>query len=226
MTQLRLLACLLYLALSGCTTHLFSGDPKIDRSRPVAVVDIRGQASRLAATTDEGIVFLDKSTTETPCRVHYFLGPDLIVDDGIVEPLGGVYSRANIDLKTQAVPTLKRELTADDRLVALLLVGRNVVRLDVSLTKHSAVKGYAIDWPGQDLPEGTGIFTHITGVNERGLAFVGLATGIAKLNIAGDETKFITFTGPARMREAMANAKPVFQKHKVIHRPDGITISR
>lgn len=226
MTQLRLLACTFSLALSGCTAHLFSSTPTIDRSRPVALVDIRGQASKLAVTTDEGIVFLDKSTAQAPCRVHYFLGPDLIVDDGTIEPLSGVYSRATIDLKTQAVPALKRELTADDKLVALLLVERKVVRVPVSLTKHTAVKGYAIDWPGQDMPEGTGIFTNLTGVDKGKLAFVGLATGIAKLHSGGTETKFITFTGPARMREAMANAKPVFQKRKVIHRPDGITISR
>ena len=28
------------------------------------------------------------------------------------------------------------------------------------------------------------------------------------------------------MREAMANAKPLFHKREVIHRPDGISISR
>lgn len=212
--------------LSGCSAHWFSSVPSIDRTRPVALIDVRGQASKLGATTNEGIMFLDQAGAKGPCRVHYFLGGDLIQDDGVIEPLEGVYSRAVIDLKTQAVPVLRRELTAEDELLAIVLVGRSVENVSVSLTTHQAVKGYALDWPGRDLPAGTAIFTYQTGAHAGELTFVGLASGLATLDIGGTKTKFITFAGPARMREAMANAKPLFQRRKVIHRPDGISISR
>lgn len=226
MTQMRILACLLCLTFSGCSAHLLSGVRDFDRTRPVALIDVRDQASKLGATTEDGIVFLDQAEAKGPCRVHYFLGSDLLVDDGTVEPLSGVFSRARIDLKTQAVPVLRRELTAEDQLLALLLVGRSVERVHVTLTRHPAVKGYALDWPGRGLPRGTAIFTYGSGSTAGDLIFVGLASGMATLDIEGTKTRFVTFAGPSRMREAMANAKPLFRKHQIKHRPDGITISR
>jgi len=226
MTQMRILACLICLTCSGCSAHLFSGVRDIDRTRPIALIDVRDQASKLGATTEEGIVFLDQEGAKGPCRVHYFLAGDLLVEDGTIEPLGGVFSRARIDLKTQAVPVLRRELTENDQLLALLLVGHSVERLHVSLTRHPAVKGYALDWPGRDLPRGTAIFTYGTGRSSGDLIFVGLASGMATLNSGGAKTRFITFAGPARMREALTHAKLMFRKHEIKHRPDGITISR
>ncbi len=230
MIQLRTLAILACALLGSCSTHLFTGMlegvPSIDRSRPVALIEVRDQPAKLGATTNEGIVFLNASNAKGPCRVHYFLAGDLIVDDGEIIPFGGAYAIADIILKTQAVPVLTRELTAEDELVALVLEDRDVEYLDVTLSKHSAVSGYAIDWPDRDLPEGTGIFTYRSGAQAGELTFVGLASGMATLNQNGTTTKFITFTGPARMREALATPRPLYKKREVIHRPDGISISR
>jgi hypothetical protein len=219
-------AGLLFTGLASCSAHLFSGVPAIDRSRPVALIELRGSPARLGATTSEGVVFLNDAEATGPCRVHYFLGPDLVVDDGTVEKVGGVYHRAAIDLKTQAVPVLTRELVATDQLLAMVLRGRDVEVVDVQLANDAGVEGYALQWPGRPLPAGTGIFTYGSGHLADELTFVGLANGMATLAGDGAPTRYITFTGPARMREALATPRPIFHKREVIHRPDGISVAR
>ncbi len=213
-------------ALGSCSAHWFSGVRYPDRSRPVVLIELQGKSPRLGATTSEGIVFLNEDQASGTCRVHYFLGPDLLVESGVVSKLGGVYDVANIDLKTQAVPVLTRELTEEDRLVALLLVGRSVERLEVYLSDDDLAVGDALRWPGRELPAGTGIFRERTGRNSGDLQFVGLARGLATLTTNGKERRYITFTGPTRMREALATPKPMFGKRLIKHRPDGISISK
>ena len=67
-------AIALAMAIStSCTHHLLSGVPLPDRSRPVAMIETRGGVE-YGATTTEGILFLGRTATEGPCRVHYFLG--------------------------------------------------------------------------------------------------------------------------------------------------------
>ena len=116
MTLMRILVCLACLIPGGCAAHLLSGMPDVDRSRPVAVIDMVGEASTLGATTEDGILFLRESGAKGPCRVHYFLGEDLLTDDGEIEPMGEVFSRARIDLKTQAVPVLSTAIAGSQSL--------------------------------------------------------------------------------------------------------------
>ncbi|MCB9869388.1 MAG: hypothetical protein H6836_03180 [Planctomycetes bacterium] len=222
----RLCGLALLAGSSACSVHLFSGVHEIDRSRPVARIEVRGQADKLGATTTEGVVFLSADGASGDCRVHYFLGPDVLVDDGVIRRLGGVYDIALIDLKTQAVPVLDRELADGDKLVALVWAGRDVERITVRVAHDDAVTGYALEWPGRALPRGTGIFLEDTAERAGQLTFVGLASGLATLRRGNQEKRFITFTGPARMREALAVPRPSYAPREVRHRPDGISISR
>lgn len=212
------------LLLGSCSAHLFSSVHLPDRTRPVALIEVRGQPAILGATTAEGIVFLNEENATGPCRVHYFLGPDLVVDDGEIAKLGGVYYLADIALKTQAVSVMTRELTKADELVAIVLTGMDVLRIPVQLANDGHVEGYAIAWPGRELPRGTGIFRVRTGRNAGDLQFVGLASGLATLTVDGAKRRYIGFTGPARMREALATPKPLFPPRKIEYRPDGIII--
>ena len=212
------------LLLNSCSAHLFSSVYFPDKTRPVALIEVRGQPAKLGATTSEGIVFLNDQNATGPCRVHYFLGPDLVVDDGEIAKLGGVYYVADIGLKTQAVPVMTRELTKDDEIVAIVLDGNDVVTIPLQLANDGYVEGYALAWPGRELPEGTGIFRVRTGRNAGDLQFVGLARGLATLTVDGTKRRYIGFTGPARMREALATPKPMFRPRRVEYRPDGITI--
>ncbi len=227
--KIRTKCCLAMLCCtiaSSCTAFFFSGVYFPDLTRPVALIELRGQEAKLGATTSEGIIFLNDTSAAGPCRVHYFLGPDLIVDDGEVRGFSGTYTEAQIDLKTQAVPVLTRDLTAADELVAVLLVGNDVERVAVELANDGIATGYALKWPGRDLPAGTGIFRIDTGRNEGDLQFVGLASDLVEHRSDAGVTRYITFTGPARMREALATPRPMFTVRPVKHRPDGITIRR
>ena len=220
---LAMLCCAL---ASSCTAFFFSGIYFPDRTRPVALIELRGEEAKLGATTSEGILFLNDTSAVGPCRVHYFLGPDLVVDDGEVRGFSSTYSEAEIDLKTQAVPVLTRDPRPDDELVALVLVGNDVERVTVELANDGIATGYALKWPGRALPAGTGIFQIDAGRNAGELRFVGLASDLVEHRSATGVTQYITFTGPARMREALATPRPMFTVRPVKHRPDGITIRR
>jgi hypothetical protein len=228
-THLRLIgaSAVFCAALSSCSAWWFStGIVRPDQTRPVCRIELRNQPTKLGATTAEGIVFLNAEGATGACRVHYFLGSDMIIEDGVVGELGGGYALAQIDLKTQAVPVMTRELTADDELVALVMVGRSVERIDVELADDSIAAGYALRWPGRTMPAGTGIFVVRAGQNAGDLHFAGLANGLVTVTTATGSKRYITFTGPARMREAMATPKPMFKPHKIKHRPDGISVKK
>ena len=216
---------LLPLVLSGCSGHLFSGLPKIDRTRPIAKVEFRGHPPRLAATTSEGIVFLNEDKLEGPCRVHYFLGPTLLIEDGEIDGFGGPYSVAEIDLKTQRVPVLTREPLPSDQLVALVFEGPDDADwVEVEFANLPEAQGYVLKWPGKALPLGTPIFRIREGRNAGDLQFVGLARGLARLRRGARTETFITMTGPSHMRAALAAPKAMFRPRQVKHRPDDITV--
>ena len=88
------------------------------------------------------------------------------------------------------------------------------------------MQGYALKWPGRDLPHGTAIFRRRTDHASGDLQFVGLCRGVATLRRGADAERFIAFTGPSHMREALAVPKPMFTPRKVIHRPDDITVEK
>ncbi len=176
------------------------------------------------ACTEEGVLFLGRTASEGPCRVHFFLGPRAtpIVDDGTIHHLGGVYYRAVIDLKTPAVPVLEREPTAADTLVAMVHAGREVHRVPVRLAQRDDVSGDVLEWPGESLPAGTAILAQLTET----LRFVGLVAGEATVQRGETSERFLVFTGTDRVREALAAARPHPSLPEVIHRPDDITVTR
>jgi hypothetical protein len=232
MTRFRITVLLLLGgALSSCSNlnWFFSleSNKQPDRSRPVARIELRGQPAQLGATTTEGIVFLNPDNAKGACRVHYFLGSDLIIEDGTVRELGGGYTAADIDLKTQAVSVLTRDPNHEDELVAIVLTGGDVTRIPVVLAKDEVADGYVLDWPEVDLPLGTGIFRVRIGRNAGDLQFVGLASGLATWKSdAGITKRYVTFTGPARMREVLAKPRPMFHPNRFKHRPDGISVRK
>lgn len=206
---------LLLAALPACT-QFFASVPMPDNSRPVARIETR-QGVEYGAATTEGLLFLGRNASSGPCRVHYFLGATPVVEDGDIVPFGGVYSRADIDLKHQRAPLLTRDLRADDELVALLHTGLDAERVAVRLASDARVEGDALADPGRSLPLGTPLFVD----QPDGLAFVGLVAGSATL---ADGSRFWLFTGIERMREALATARPHPKRENVKHRPDDITV--
>ena len=74
----------LCVATAGCVSWFFSGEPTVDRSQPVAVVQTT-EGVEHAATTEFGVLFLGRTATEGPCRVHYYLGPTPMVEDGTID---------------------------------------------------------------------------------------------------------------------------------------------
>ena len=142
-------------AASACTHGLFSpANPGPDRSRPVVRIETRGGAEYGVTTTD-GILFLGRTATEGPCRVHLFIGgtPTPLIEDGTIEAAGAVFYRVAFDLKTMAVPLLDRDLATDDALIAIPFVGPFVTtEVPVRLAQNSAIDGDVIEWPDRDLP--------------------------------------------------------------------------
>jgi hypothetical protein len=209
-------ACALALCLvaSGCTAWLFSGVPYPSHERPIMRIETRGGVE-MGVGTEVGILFLGRTAQEGPCRVHYWLGPTPLVEDGAVERWGGVFYRALMDLNHPYARFLDRDLRDDDTLFALLLDGQEVA---LQRARTETIAGDVVAWPGRDLPAGTGVFLR----DDRGLVFVGLVAG----RIETGDGRYLVHTGTTALREALLTAKPHAAPRQVKHRPDDITVDR
>ena len=201
------------LLLAGCTSHLLSGVPQPDASRPVAWVETTGGAE-MAASTTEGVLLLGRTAREGPCRVHWFLGPTPVVEDGMLEPYGGSFMRVRLDLDVQKAELLPRRATPADPLVALVHTGTSVTEIPVTLATDPRLDGDALV-ATQPLPPGTPVF-----VRGSPLQLVGLVAGTATL---GDD-RFVVLAGYEPLREALATPRLHPAPHRVIHRPDDISV--
>ena len=54
--------------------------------------------------------------------------------------------------------------------------------------------------------------------------FAGLVSAKATLQKDGAQTEYYLFTGPSRLREALATVQPTFPAKKVKHRRDDISV--
>ncbi len=213
--------CVLSTVLASCAGHLFSrAMVPPDRTRPVVRIETKDGVEYGAATT-EGILFLNQRGSSGPCRVHYFLGHRLMVDSGEILPFGGVYHEASIDLKHQWAPVLTRDLRPDDRLYVILMTRGRVQRVRVFLAWDDGVEGDVLRWPGRELPAGAGVWVK---QDSETYVFAGLVSATAELSRKGREAKYYLFTGPARLREALAQPRRMFPPRRIKYRPDDITV--
>lgn len=194
----RPLASLLLLpALAGCSVWFFSGETHYDTSRPVALVETTGGVE-LGATTEFGVLTLGATADAGPCRVHYFLGPTPMVDDGVLRRGSPSLVRADIDLKTQSVRCFDRSPLFARGLVAMWTPdGVACESVAVQVAVDPRIDGDVLVHPGRELPHGAAVFAE---TQNDGLQFVGLVAAKATL---GDET-FYVFAGPDRIRELLA----------------------
>lgn len=213
----RLVATLALLGAGGCTQWLFSGVPLLATDRPVMFIETRG-GSELGVGTDDGILFLGRTAKEGPCRIHYWLGPTPLVEDGVVEAWGGVFFRAKMDLRFQHAPYLDRDLAPDEPLFAMLTDGRACEEVPLQRAHGPDIDGDVVVWPGRDLPAGAGVFAH----TDDGLRLVGMIAG--SVEVAGQ--RYLVHTGTTAWREAMLTALPRREPRRVVHRPDDITIDK
>lgn len=187
-----------------------------DRGRPIARIETRGGVE-FGATTREGILFLGRTAQSGPCRVHYWLGPTLVVEDGYIESAGGTLYRARIDLQHQNVHLLPRDLTRADSIVAMLFSPGGVTEVPVQLAGQGQIDGEVLADPGRSLPPGTGIFVRAP---DGDLLFAGLVSAELRLG----SQRLIAFAGPNRLRETLLTPELFPMPPSPKHRPDGISI--
>jgi len=215
------LAALLCLP-TGCTRYYFSGIEYPNRSKPVAKIETRG-GTEYGATTTEGILFLGRTAQSGPCRVHYFLGatPTPLVEAGEIRHLGGVFYLAQIDLKTPSVEILSRDTEPSDELVAIQHRDGDTREIPVRFASSSAIQGEVLEWPGEPLAAGTGIFTR----QDEELKLVGLVSGALTLEGESPE-RYLTLAGTDQLREMLAVPRIHPVNTTVVFRPDGITVTK
>ena len=161
-----------------------------------------------------------------PCRVHYLLGPTPVVENGDLQATGSVFTRAEIDLKTQQVRTLDRSPTEDDELLVMWLPdGRNVRTVGVDLAEAAAVRGDVLADPGTALPAGATVLCRGTGTDDVWL-FAGLIAGRATLRDGDGEHTYYVFAGVDRLRELLAQPAPHTVDMRPKYRTDDISILR
>lgn len=209
------------LVTPGCVFGLFSGINRPDRSRPVVRIETRG-GIEYGATTSLGILTLGRTATEGPCRVHYFLGEQMLVEDGHIEHFGGVYYEARMDLKHQHVEPWLQPVQPSDRLIAIALDGNEAVRVPLTLARGDDLAGDLLEDPGRPLYAGTGVFVEDPDTEQ--LSFVGLIAGAGTLRSPLGDRRFLVYTGLERLREAMLIPEPIESPTHIRYRPDGIWI--
>ncbi|HZN40655.1 MAG TPA: hypothetical protein VFD82_17760 [Planctomycetota bacterium] len=196
----HLLAALLLPVLPGCSVWFFSAEPKVDRTRPVALVETTG-GIELGATTEFGVLTLGRSAASGPCRVHYFLGPTPLVEDGELKATGSLFTRAEIDLKTQALRALDRGPAPERELLVMWTPdGVSTRSYAVQLAREPGVEGDVLVDPGVELPAGATVMQRNT---EHELQFAGLIAGKVTLG-SGAARSYYVFAGVDRMREMLA----------------------
>lgn len=210
-------------ALTSCAAWWFSGDPRVDRSRPVALVETTGGVE-LGATTEFGVLTLGRTAVEGPCRVHYFLGPTPIIESGTLTQAGGGFVRADIDLKTQSSRAVDRPLTADDELVAMWTPdGAEERSVAVSLARAPGVHGDVLTATDEPLPTGA---TVLRKADDGNLHFVGLVAGKATVDGGPAAGSYYVFAGGGRLREMLAMPQPHPVDMTPKYRPDDIRVMK
>ncbi len=202
---------------SSCTAWLFSGVPMPSNERPVMRIETR-QGVEAGVGTDAGILMLARTASDGPCRVHYWLGPTPLVEDGEIVPWAGVFYRADIDLKHPHAEFIDRELTPSDQLIALVPEVGRVDELPLTRVSNAEVQGDVVAWPGRDLPVGTGVFVR----QDDRWRLVGLIGGVLEL---GGE-RYYVHTGTSALRDALLTAQPHPRPHKIKHRDDDVLVDR
>lgn len=195
--------CVLVLAplLSGCAAWFFSGEDRVDRSRPVALVETTGGVE-FGATTEFGVLTLGRTATTGPCRVHYFLGPTPVIESGTLAAAGGVFTRAAIDLKTQAARANDRPLRPEDELVVMWTPdGQRERSVRVALAVAEGVRGDVLAAPDEPLPTGA---TVLRRAEDGKLHFAGLIAARATVEGGARDGTYYVFAGLDRVRELMA----------------------
>jgi len=209
--------------LPGCTAWFFSGEHWLDRSRPVALLETTG-GIEFGATTEFGVLSLGSTATEGPCRVHYFLGATPLIETGELATAGGVFTRADIDLKTQAVRALDRPLQPDDSLVAMWTPdGQTTHRTAVHLAKAPGVRGDVLADPGEVLPTGATLLCR--GADGSWL-FAGLVAGRATVDGGAASGTWFVFAGVDRVREMLALPTRHPVDVEVKYRTDDISVTK
>ncbi len=208
--------------LASCSGWLFSGYESIDRRRPVALVETTGGVE-FGATTEFGILTLGRTAQDGPCRVHYFLGPTPMVEDGVMRATGSTFSLAEIDLKTMRLRVLDRVPGVDDELVAMWTPnGVDIETVSVELARTEGIRGDVLLDPGCELPAGAAVFAR-----ERGdLRFVGLVAGRARLESAPSAGSYYVYAGVDRVREMLAVPEVHPTDYETKFRPDDITVTK
>lgn len=203
--------------LTSCSHWFVSGVPQTDRTRPVALVETTGGVE-FGATTEFGVLTLGRSATAGPCRVHYFLGPTPMIEDGRLEATGSAFTRAKIDLATQHLRVLDRSLTQDDELLAMWTPdGTEERAVSVTLAREDGVEGDVLQDPGEDLPQGAAVLLR----TPHGLRFCGLIA--ARATVDG-QRRYYPFAGVDRLREMLAVPATFPAHEQVRYRPDDISV--
>lgn len=222
-----LAAALLLTAFCGssCTAHLFSAsNAQPSQARPVVRIETN-RGVEYGAATDHGILFLGRTATEGPCRVHYFLGPQVYVEDGVIQPAGGILYFADIDLKHQTAPLFARDVLPNDQLFALSMTEDDTYETGLRLAREAGIDGDIAYHPGSPLAIGTPLFVRAGEGEDERLHFVGLVAGEATLEEEEKRPRrFIVFAGADRVREMLLEPQPDPKPRRVKHRPDGITV--
>jgi len=218
----RLLAFAVLSLLPACSKWFFSGEHWMDRSRPVVLVETTGGVE-LGATPEYGILTLGRTAKEGAYRVHYFLGPTPMVDDGQLTATDSIFTRAEIDLRTQMIRILDRELRPSDELFVMWTPnGTTTQTVDVELARLDGIEGDVLMHPGQDLPTGATLLRR--NEMESGFAFVGLIAGSATVEGGPAQGRYFVFAGINRMRELLAVPEKYPVDYELKHRADGITV--
>lgn len=219
----RVLLALPLALTGGCSGWFFSGIDYPDDARPVVRIDTQGGVE-FGAATEFGVLFLGRTATSGPCRVHYFLGEQLLVDDGIISRFGGPFVAANIDLTHQGARLWTDPLDPNVPLIAMTVENGTAERLPVRLAREADIDGDVLIAPERPLPIGTPLFVPDPDGDDD-LWFVGLVSGEATLERPGQAaSRYLVFAGLQAMREALEVPDHYLAPLRVKYRPDGLWI--
>jgi hypothetical protein len=191
---------------------------------PVVLVETPG-GHELGVSTENGVLFLGRTSRGGPCKVTVFFGRTAVIENGTVTPIPGGFCRTNLAIHAPFVPFLTEYPRADEPLFLLGVRNGRVYRQDVRWAADPDVAGNVLEYPGGFSSDQVG--APILVERDERLFLVGLAKATAVLHgAAGGERRFLSFAGLDQIREAMLEIRPAVLEQEVFYRDDEVRVLR
>lgn len=185
----------------------------------VPVVAIETIAGReLGVSTEDGVLFLGRSSSEGPAKVTYFLDRAPLVEAGMIRPFGASLMKVELDVDIPSVPIDFEMPRAGEELILMGIDDDSRWQVPVTVADDDRIQGSAVRVPAslKLAPRhiGAGVFR----TQDGDLRLIGMVKAMAE---ASTGERWYLLAGPNELRRALLEPKDAVPTREIRYRADG-----